>query len=201
VSRRAAFLDRDGVINAILQRDGRPDSPQRPNEFALLPGAACGIRLLNELGLPVVVVSNQPGVAKGTSTLDLLGQTNGLMRRSLALAGAFVDGVYYCLHHPAAALPEYRVACDCRKPRPGLLRQAADDLGVSCDRSYMIGDRSTDMTAGKLVGCMTFLVGGGVGQVTCEADVMCADLWQAANLITELERSGQRRQPTDAAVR
>ena len=159
--RRAVFLDRDGVINDMVYDPdhGIVDSPQNPDQFHLLPGVGIAIRDINQLGYLAVVVSNQPGIAKGKCTPALLSAVTAKMERQLAESGARLDGVYYCLHHPDAALGEYRLVCDCRKPKAGLLYQAAAELGIDLSRSYMIGDGLTDVQAGKKAGCTTVFIG------------------------------------------
>lgn len=158
---RAVFLDRDGVINAMWwdPTHGVVDSPSNPDQFQILPGVPEAICRLRALGFQIVVVSNQPGIAKGKMVPHLLDAITQKMRDELRPAGALVDGVYYCLHHPEAALPAYRRDCQCRKPRPGLLRQAATDLAIDPSRSYMIGDGVIDVQAGKAVGCTTMWIG------------------------------------------
>lgn len=193
--KRGVFLDRDGVINRMVYdaEHGTVDSPANPGEFEMLPGAAEAIRALNDLRLPVVVVSNQPGVAKGKMTLALQEAITRKMRAELAAAGAHLDGVYYCLHHPEATLPEYRVRCDCRKPEPGLLLRAADELGISLSNSWMIGDGLTDVQAGKAAGCATVWLGTfkcDLCQLAREKnavpDLVARDLAEAARLIQDL---------------
>jgi D-glycero-D-manno-heptose 1,7-bisphosphate phosphatase len=159
--RRAVFLDRDGCINAMVYHAefGLVDSPQNPAEFRLLEGVAEAIRLLHELGFLAVVVSNQPGIAKGKCTAQLVEAITAQMQRELAAGGAQLDGIYYCLHHPEAELDEYRLACDCRKPKPGLLLRAAAELGIDLRVSHMIGDGLTDVLAGRAAGCHTILLG------------------------------------------
>ena len=192
--KRGVLLDRDGVINRMVYdaEHGTVDSPGNPDQFELLPGAAAAIYTLNQSGLPVVVVSNQPGVAKGKMTLALQEAITSKMHAELAAAGAHLDAVYYCLHHPDAKLPEYRVRCECRKPRPGLLLRAADELGISLADSWMIGDGWVDVQAGQAAGCMTVWLG------TWKCDVchiardknatptfIAADLTEAARIIAE----------------
>ena len=159
--KRGVLLDRDGVINRMVYdaEHGTVDSPAHSEQFELLPGAADAVRALNRSGLPVAVVSNQPGVAKGKMTLALQEAITSKMHAELAAAGAHLDGVYYCLHHPDAMLPEYRVRCECRKPRPGLLLRASDELGISLADSWMIGDGWIDVQAGQAAGCMTVWLG------------------------------------------
>ena len=159
--RRAVFLDRDGVINRMVYNSefGLVDSPQNPEEFKLLPGVGEAIRLVNETGFLVVVVSNQPGVAKAKFTLDILEAMTQKMHDELAQAGAHLDGVYYCLHHPQAVVGSYRTTCTCRKPAPGLLIQAAEELSIDLASSYMIGDGLTDVQAGVAAGCRAIFLG------------------------------------------
>ena len=159
---RAVFLDRDGVINAAMWDpiEGRPDTPYRLEDFALLPDAAQALAAINEMGFLAVVVSNQPGVAKGKCGLELLEALNDRLRASLAEEGARLNGIYYCLHHPEAVVPSLRVQCDCRKPEPGLLLQAAKELDIDLAQSYMIGDQQTDIEAGLAAGCKTVLLDG-----------------------------------------
>ena len=185
---RAVFLDRDGVINEMVLGPEGTDSPRSVDEFKLLPGAAAAVRTLNELGLPVVVISNQPGVAKGKYPPGNLDAMTELMKKALRADSAGLQGIYYCMHHPQAVVEDYRQTCDCRKPKPGLLVQAAHDLTLELVGSYMVGDQLRDMIAGKSVGCSTFLVGtsDSSGHAT-EADYVCPDLSAAVRLIAQLE--------------
>jgi D-glycero-D-manno-heptose 1,7-bisphosphate phosphatase len=182
------FLDRDGVINEMVPGLEGPDSPRSVEEFTLLPGAARAVRRLNDLGLPVVLVSNQPGAAKGKFPAHNLDAMTQHLKAELREELASLDGVYYCMHHPQAVVSEYRVDCDCRKPKPGLLTLAASEMSLVLAGSYMVGDRPNDMIAGKSVGCTTLLVNGAGPQTSlCEADHVCPDLAAAAQLIVELE--------------
>jgi len=158
---RAIFLDRDGVINEIVYFPelGVLDSPLNPRQFRLLPGATEAIRVFNHLGLKVVIVSNQPSIAKGKMTEEAFRKMRLKMRKELEKKGAHIDAEYYCLHHPSARVARYRVNCDCRKPKPGLLLRAAKDLELDLSRCYIIGDSLTDVKAGRAVGCRSFLVG------------------------------------------
>jgi D-glycero-D-manno-heptose 1,7-bisphosphate phosphatase len=159
--RRAVFLDRDGVINAMVYdaEHGLVDSPANPNQFVLLPNIGQAVRIVHKMGWLAVVVSNQPGIAKGKLTSELLAAITRKMHTELAQEGAHLDAVYYCLHHPDAVLDEYRATCECRKPKPGLILQAAADLDVDLDQSYMIGDGVVDIQAGQAAGCRTIFVG------------------------------------------
>jgi len=185
---RAVFLDRDGVINQMVVSPEGPDSPRSAEEFKLLPGAAAAVRRLNELGLPVVVVSNQPGVAKGKFPPANLEAMTERMKEALQADLAGLQGIYYCMHHPQAVVDDYRQACDCRKPKPGLLVQAASEMSLELVGSYMVGDQPRDMIAGKSVGCTTFLIGTGRPEPKPdEADHVCGDLEAATRLIAQLE--------------
>ena len=187
---RAVFLDRDGVINAMVPSSEGPDSPKSVDEFKLLPGAAAAVRMLNRLGLPVVVISNQPGVAKGKFPSANLEAMTKRMEEALRDDQAKLQGIYYCMHHPLAVVDNYRKLCDCRKPMPGLLVQAAKDMNLILVGSYMVGDQPKDMAAGKAVGCTTVLVGTGARGQQPDADHSCKDLDAAARLIVELEAAG-----------
>lgn len=191
-TRRAVFLDRDGVINPLIyhREAGIVDSPFTAGQFTLFPRAARAIRLLNDLGLPVVVVSNQPGIAKRHFTVSTFHLINAKLRAAVASSGARLDGVYYCLHHPESKVKSLRVRCACRKPRIGLLTRAAQELGLDLERSYLVGDGLADMEAGLRAGCRTIFI----GKWKCEhckfirspasRPVFQADnLWEAAHLI------------------
>ncbi len=158
---RAVFLDRDGVINPLIyHRDaGIVDSPFTVNQFTVFPCVPKAIRVLNDMGVAVVVVSNQPGIAKGHFTLQTLRAFDRKLQAALARAGAHIDATYYCLHHPDAINKKYRTRCSCRKPRPGMLRQAGRDLNLSLNECYMVGDGLTDIEAGSRAGCRTVFIG------------------------------------------
>lgn len=156
--RPAVFLDRDGTINEQM---GYINHISR---FHLLPGAAAGIRLLNEAGVPVVVVSNQSGLARGYFPPSLLDEVHVLMHELLARDGAHVDAVFFCPHHPEAKEEKYRSACDCRKPRPGMLLQAAAELALDLSRSFMVGDRWSDLKCAGNAGATPVLVLTGYGR-------------------------------------
>jgi D-glycero-D-manno-heptose 1,7-bisphosphate phosphatase len=162
----AVFLDRDGVVNAMCYDadHGIIDSPTTPDQFRLLPGVARAIRRLRAAGFLVVVVSNQPGVGKGKLTGALLDAITTRMYQELQQGGAALDGTYYCLHHPEAVIDEYRGACECRKPKAGLLLRAQRELQIDLTRSFMVGDGLTDVQAGKLAGCRTIWI----GQMKCD---------------------------------
>jgi D-glycero-D-manno-heptose 1,7-bisphosphate phosphatase len=155
--RPAVFLDRDGTINEQM---GYINHISR---FHLLPGVAEAIRRLNEARVPVVVVTNQSGLARGYFPAELLTAVHEKMVTLLAEQGAHVDGIYICPHHPEAKREEYRVNCDCRKPKTGLLVQAANDLGLDLTRSFVVGDRWSDLKTAANCGATPVLVLTGYG--------------------------------------
>jgi len=156
-ARAAVFLDRDGVLT-------REDQwVLRPEQVELLPGAAAGVRRLNEAGIPVVVVTNQSARARGwISELDLA-QIHARMAELLAAQGAHFDAIYVCPHHPTEGSGELRRVCDCRKPAPGLLLRAAQEMGLDLAASWMVGDAARDVEAARAAGVHAALVLTGKG--------------------------------------
>ena len=161
MSTRGVLLDRDGVINelAYFPEVGVIDSPLNPAQFRLLPGVPAAIRTLNDLGFKVAVVSNQPAIAKGKMTERLFAEIRSKMKNELEGEGAHLDAEYYCFHHPYAVREQYRVNCDCRKPKPGLFVKASSELGLDPSRSFSVGDSLVDVKAGKAAGFTTILIG------------------------------------------
>jgi D-glycero-D-manno-heptose 1,7-bisphosphate phosphatase len=159
--RKAVFLDRDGVLNELVYfaEQGRIDTPLTPAQFRLVPGVVDGIKTLQASGYQVIIVSNQPGIAKGQFTPKMFDRIRQKTRRLLQREGIRLDGEYYCLHHPHATRKEYRVACNCRKPRPGLILKAAQEAALDVKSSFMVGDGFTDIEAGRKAGCKTILIG------------------------------------------
>lgn len=156
-SRAAFFLDRDGVL--IEEVHYLSD----PAQVRLLPGAAAAIARLNQLGVPVVVATNQAGVAHGYFSEAQVAQVHRRLDELLAAQEAFIDRYYYCPHHPDAKLTRYRAECPCRKPSPGMLFQAAAELDLDLERSYLAGDKLSDLEAGLRAGCRVILVLTGYG--------------------------------------
>lgn len=163
---KAVFLDRDGVINELVyhQEQGIIDSPFTVKQFRLLPGVGEAIKKFRDTGYKVILVSNQPGIAKGHMSQKTSGEIREKMKKELAKDGAFLDGEYYCFHHPEAKVEEFRSNCECRKPSPGLLLQAARDMDLDLSLSWMIGDGLMDIKAGKGAGVRTMLL----GRMKCE---------------------------------
>jgi D-glycero-D-manno-heptose 1,7-bisphosphate phosphatase len=156
---KTIFLDRDGVITA-----DPPHYAHRIDQLSLIPGSAEAILLLNQQGFMVIVITNQSGVAKGMYKEENIHIFNNEMQKRLQELGAHVDAIYYCPHHPEGIVPEYKKNCDCRKPEPGMLRKAVEDMNLTLDDSYLVGDKWSDIEAGKSVGCTTILVMTGHGQ-------------------------------------
>lgn len=156
--RRAVFLDRDGTLTL------ETDWVRSPSELVLLPGAARAVRRLNDAGLAAVLVTNQSAVARGLLDERGLAAIHARLADELSAAGARLDGVYWCPHHPTEGVGAYRVECDCRKPRPGLLRRAAGELGIDLARSWIVGDAARDLEAGARAGVRGVLVATGKGR-------------------------------------
>jgi histidinol-phosphate phosphatase family protein len=195
-SRGAVFIDRDGVINRMFFHPefGTVDSPANPEQFVLVEGVAEAIANLKRAGLLVIVVSNQPGIAKGKFTPTLLSAIEKKMVELIEAGGGRVDATYNCLHHPEAALDEYRAVCECRKPKPGLLIQAAQDWTIDLAKSYMVGDGVTDMVAGRAVGATTLFVNSrkcyhceSLAEHQVRPDYIVHDLRQAVTVIEKIE--------------
>jgi len=153
---KAIFLDRDGTINISNGFIKNPD------EFNLIPGVASAIKRFNDEGFLTIVITNQPVIARGEATVDDLNEIHNKMETLLGNEGAYLDAIYYCPHHPhkgyEGEIPELKIVCNCRKPKPGLLLQAAKDYNIDLSESYMIGDTENDILAGINAGCKTVLV-------------------------------------------
>lgn len=135
----AVFLDRDGTI---IEECHYLDDPER---VRLMPGVAQGLRLLREIGLRLVLITNQSGVARGILTEARLRDIHDRLEQILAAEGIALDGIYYCPHHPTEGVPPYRQNCDCRKPLPGLFDRACSELGLDPGSSYAVGDKERDI--------------------------------------------------------
>jgi D,D-heptose 1,7-bisphosphate phosphatase len=186
---RAVFLDRDGVINAALYNplEGKLDTPYRLEDFRLLAGVARAVRAINEMGFLAVVVSNQPGVAKGKCDYAFLETVNAELKARLARQKAYLDAIYYCIHHPDAVDESLRVDCDCRKPNPGLLLRAARELDIDLANSFMLGDSPKDIEAGLAAGCRTILVDGHRSYFCLGEAARMRPHWTAQNLLAAVE--------------
>lgn len=155
--RPAVFLDRDGTLIEEVNYLAHPE------QVRLLPGAAEAVRELNALGVPVLVVTNQAGVARGYFPESRVVEVHARLDELLRAGGARIDAYYVCPHHPDAALEQYRIACACRKPAPGLLQQAEREWTLDLSASCIIGDKVSDLEAGARAGCPPILVRTGYG--------------------------------------
>lgn len=182
----AAFIDRDGTLTEEV---GYVNHPKR---LRLLPRSAEAIRELNAAGLAAVVTTNQTGVARGYFSEDVLHAVNDELVSQLKQAGAHLDGIYVCPHHPTEGEPPFRARCECRKPRPGLLLRAASELGLDLAASTVVGDKPSDVLAARRVGARGVLVltGYGLGEweyrrdrFPVEPDHVAGDLLDAVEWI------------------
>lgn len=154
---KAVFLDRDGTINKYVGflRD--------IDQFELIEGVAEAIKRINASGYLCIVVTNQPVIARGEVTVPQLEEIHNKMETLLGLEGAYIDGLYYCPHHPhkgfEGEVPELKFDCECRKPKPGMLLKAAEDFNIDLSKSWMVGDGENDIKAGENAGCKTCLIG------------------------------------------
>lgn len=172
MSRSAIFLDRDGVLIRTSVRDGVPHPPASLDEMEILPGVPEALRRLSEAGYALIVVSNQPDVARGTQSRAVVEQINDALRRALPL-----EAVYVCYHDNADR-------CACRKPAPGLLLQAAADHNIDLLSSFMVGDRWSDIVAGERARCRTLLICRSYSQPErCMAGSVVADLLEGSERI------------------
>ena len=156
--RPAVFFDRDGTLNEELGYVGEPE------RFHLYPFAAEAVRLVNERGWPAILITNQAGVGRGLYTEADVERIHALLAESLAAGGARLDAIYYCPHHPTKGVGAYRVVCDCRKPSPGMLRQAAREFDLDLTRSYLITDVYEEVRMAEGMGGTGVLVLTGYGQ-------------------------------------
>ncbi len=180
--RRAVFLDRDGVLNRTIVHDGIPYPPASIEDVEVLPGVEEALTLLRQHAALLVVVSNQPDVARGTQTRVAIEEINRYLMSRLPL-----HAIFTCYHDTADR-------CDCRKPRPGLLLWAARCYGIDLPRSFMVGDRWSDVAAGQAAGCYSLLIDVPYNQrQRCHPDDEAADLFEAAQKIVRLLRMPRER--------
>ena len=181
--RRAVFLDRDGTLNVDREYVGTPE------DVELVPNAAVGARMLAGAGFILVVVSNQSGIARGYFSEQQADAVDERLAELLAAHGVTIAASYRCPHLPDASVPEYAIACDCRKPLPGLILRAAADLSLDVKRSWAIGDRPRDVAAGAAAGCRTIAVVPAPSTPeaedfgACQPDFRARDLVDAARLV------------------
>lgn len=182
---RAVFVDRDGVLNEFR------DFITKPEQIELIPGVVEAIRKLNRSPFLTILVTNQPQIAKGFCTLDELDLVHKRLETLLGDASAKLDAMFFCPHHPDAGFPgenkEFKVDCNCRKPKPGMLLAAAERFNIDLSASYLVGDTTTDIAAGAACGVKTILVatglGGKDGKSGSRPDWHCKDLQEAVDRI------------------
>ena len=160
--RIAVFFDRDGTLIEDVGYLRTPD------EVRLIPGAAEAIRMLNDRQILTCVISNQSGVARGLLTEADLVPIHDRLQRMLAAAGAHLDRIYYCPHHPTDGRPPYNIECTCRKPRTGMLQRAASELPIALEKSFVIGDKTLDIEVAKAAGARSILVLTGYGRLSVD---------------------------------
>ena len=150
---RAVFLDRDGVLNDDVHLI------TTPAQFLVLPGVPAALERIAKAGFHLIVISNQPIVARGMATEAEVDELHEFLRNQITKQGGpRIEAFYFCPHHPNANVMQYRQDCECRKPSPGMIQQAARDHGINLNASYMVGDRITDVIAGSKAGCRTVQV-------------------------------------------
>ena len=187
--KRAVFLDRDGTINEWKGHVARPEN------FALIKGAAEAVKELNEAEYRVIVVTNQPVIARGEATFEEVRKIHWKMETLLGEQGAFIDRLYLCPHHPDKGFPgevaTLKVACDCRKPGTGLIQRACNEFNIDLGKSWLIGDTTTDMLAARRAGLTSVLVETGEagydGKYALRPDFIANDLLAAVQVITRSE--------------
>jgi D-glycero-D-manno-heptose 1,7-bisphosphate phosphatase len=173
--RRAVFLDRDGVINRCEVRGGKPYAPRHLSDFRLLPGASGAVRSLKRAGLLVVVVTNQPDIGHGLVDPAEVAAMHDKLKRALA-----IDDIKMCPHRQ-------HTDCTCRKPKPGMLLEVARERHIDLKKSFMVGDRWSDVVAGQAVGCYTVFIDRGYREMRlARPDGYAASLAAAARLVLSL---------------
>jgi D-glycero-D-manno-heptose 1,7-bisphosphate phosphatase len=186
MKRRAVFMDRDGTISEEV---GYVNHPSR---YRVFPYSAEAVRLLNEAGWLAILVTNQAGVARGYFTEDIIGQVHNVLTEELEKKGARLDAIYYCAHHPTVGAEPYRLDCDCRKPKPGLIERAAREFEIDLAQSWMIGDRYSDIELARNARTRAALVLSGYGRGEYEyqrpawqhePDMVAEDLLEAVKKI------------------
>jgi D-glycero-D-manno-heptose 1,7-bisphosphate phosphatase len=193
----AVFLDRDGTVIED------PGYLNHPDQVKLLAGAGEAIRELQQLGFKTVVVSNQSGVARGILTEEMLEQIHERLRSLLASLGASLDGIYYCPYHPEGIIPKYRRESDWRKPKPGMLLAAAQEMDLDLKSSWMIGNNPSDIDAGRSAGCRTILINTTRAAPTHgegRPDHIAVNIKEAVNMIKRFRRNERAPSPVDNPV-
>ena len=188
MKRPAVFIDRDGTISEEV---GYVNHPSR---FRVFPYSSDAIRILNDAGWLAIVITNQAGVARGYFAEDVILKVHQQLTRDLENESAKLDAIYYCAHHPSVGEAPYRVDCDCRKPKPGLIQQAAKDFEIDLESSWMAGDRYSDVELARNAGLRSAFVLSGYGRGEWEyqshvwryrPDLVCENLLEAVKSILD----------------
>ncbi|ADL11772.1 D-glycero-alpha-D-manno-heptose-1,7-bisphosphate 7-phosphatase [Acetohalobium arabaticum] len=182
----AVFMDRDGTVSKEIGYVNHGD------RFELLPRTSAAVKLLNNVGIKAILATNQAGVARGYFPEERINEVHDKLKQLLAEDEAYLDAIYYCKHHPDVGEGEYNKDCNCRKPKPGMLKEAAKDFDLDLEESYMIGDKISDIEMAKRVGATGILVLTGYGQGVyeyeqqdwpVEPDYIADDLFDAVDWI------------------
>ena len=182
--RQAVFLDRDGTINV------EKDYLHKIEDFEFIPGASEAIKRLKDAGFLVIVVSDQSGIGRGYFDEHAVDKLHRYVQSELAGYNTSIDAFYFCPHHPEKGIGNYKIICDCRKGEPGMLLQAAKEYNIDLQKSFMIGDKLTDIEAGQRAGCQALLVLTGYGERAAanpdlSAVEKCLNLDRAVSLILD----------------
>ncbi|MEI6127918.1 MAG: HAD family hydrolase [Pseudomonadota bacterium] len=191
--RTAVFLDRDGTLN--VEKGYIRDV----NEIVLIPGAARAVRMLNDAGILALLTTNQTGAARGFYTIEHIHTLNSRVRELLHNeAGAYLDAIYYCPHYDKGIAAEYTMACDCRKPAPGMIFKALKDFpAIDIQASFVVGDKATDITFARNAGCRGILVRTGYGEeilsgayqaLEVQPEIVCAAIMDAVEYIISISK-------------
>jgi len=180
---KCVFLDRDGTINTFI----KDQFITKPEHFRLIDGTAQAIKKINSLGYLAIIITNQPVIARGEVDFGTLDLIHMKMETDLGKAGAYIDDIFYCPHHPDKGFEgerlEYKIECDCRKPKPGMILKAAEKYNIDLSHSYMVGDDKRDIDAGKSAGCKTVLIKNSHSDnktINADADIQCVSLIEFA---------------------
>lgn len=194
--KKAVFIDRDGVINEMVyfEDHGFVDSPFKQSQFKIINGVPKAISLLKSLGYKVIIVSNQPGIAKKHYTRKTFDLIQKKMNKILHDHNSSIDDELYCFHHPEAKIKQYKVICDCRKPKTGMIQEAISKHNIDVRRSYVIGDGIVDMEMAKKLNCKSIFVGNLNSTVLeifkskkLSPNYVVKDLLEASRLIKKIE--------------
>jgi D-glycero-D-manno-heptose 1,7-bisphosphate phosphatase len=200
MNRGGIFLDRDGTINQEV------DYLSSPDQLRLIPGSADAIREANTLGLKVIIITNQSGIARGVLTEEQLSEIHHVLIHTLQEQNARIDAIYYCPHHPDFGGPLYQKDCDCRKPNTGMITQAVKDFTIDTKASFVIGDRMIDVQLGNTIGATSILVLTGYGkqelefcrQYNIHIDHIAQNLFDAMNYVKNVLQQ-QRHLPSPSS--